>query len=188
MAIHEKLYTVDTFWDLCQEMDSDSRFELIEGVIHEIPPSSAIPAIVALKIGKFLDNYVEKHRLGFVAGADAGFVMNENTVLSPDVAYISAERLKELPERFFPIPPDLAVEVVSPTDSIKVVQRKAVQYLEHGTSVVWIVYPAEKSVDVCTLANDGGLLIHEVQADGILDGRNLLPNLQIALVDIFPSM
>lgn len=176
MTIQEKLYTADTFWDLCQEMDSDSRFELIEGVTHKTPLSSAIPAIVALQTGRFLGNYISDHQLGFVAWADAGFVMNDNTVLSPDAAYIAAERLKELPERFFPIPPYLAVEVVSPSDSIKAVQCKAVQYLEHGTSVVWIVYPAEKSVDICTLTDDGGLLIHEVQADGTLDGENLLPN------------
>lgn len=183
MTIQEKLYTADEFWEICQEAARDLRLELREGVIYEMPPTSAIPTVITGRIVWLLNNFVIANNLGYVSVADGAFRLSDDTVLVPDAAYISKERLPELPDRFFPIAPDLAVEV----DSIKAVQRNALQYLTHGTSIVWIVYPAEQSVDICVLGDDGGLLIHEVTIEGALDGGQLLPGLKLELKDVFPS-
>lgn len=76
--------------------------------------------------------------------------MSEDTRFTPDVVFIRKDRLPEIPDRAVPVAPDFAVEIVSPTDSVQVTHRKALQYLEHGTQMVRIVYPSERLVDVYT--------------------------------------
>jgi len=73
---------------------------------------------------------------------------------------------------------------VSPTASLRKVQRKARKYLEHGTKLVWIVYPDEETVDVCRLSESGSLMIDEVGKDGVLDGGDALP-FTLPLTELF---
>lgn len=186
MVIHEKTYTSDDLWELSKRDEAGDKFyELIDGEIVEMSPSSGKPGVIALRIGRFLQQFVDDANLGFVGGADTGFQLTPKDVLSPDVGFISKARHPNYPERYFLGAPDLAVEVVSPTDSLKKVQRKARKYLEHGTKLVWIVYPDEETVDVCRLTEGGSLLIDEVSKYGTVEGGDALPGFTLALSEVF---
>ncbi|MFO7321903.1 MAG: Uma2 family endonuclease [Chloroflexota bacterium] len=185
MVIHEKAYTADDLWELSKQPGYEEKFlELIDGEIEELSPSSGKSGVIGLRIGRFLQQYVDDARLGYVGGADTGFELSPKNVLSPDAGYISFGRHPEYPKRYFIGAPDLAVEVVSPTASLRKVQRKARKYLEHGTKLVWIVYPDEETVDVCRLSESGSLMIDEVGKDGVLDGGDALP-FTLPLTELF---
>ena len=102
---------------------------------------SFTPSRIAAEIVYQL-NSISRHDIGYVTGAD-GAIMSDENVLIPDVGDISKARL-QMPDREAPVPPDLAVEVKSPTDRKRALRRKAERYLEHGTRMVWPVFPDEQ--------------------------------------------
>ena len=187
MAVREKRYTTDDFWAIATlPENADKRLELIDGEIYEMP-ASFIPSKIAVRFSRFIDIFVDENDLGHVTDPDGSYIISEHDTFIPDVGFVSRERLPEMPERECPVPPDLAVEVVSPTDSVKAVQRKALRYLEAGTRMVWIAYPKEQSVDVCLPAEGGGMIVHEKTIDDVLDGGDVLPGFKLAVREIFPE-
>ena len=185
-AVEKRLYTADDLWDMQSRPENqDKNFELIDGELHEVTPNSLTSGLIAMEIAFYLKLHVKEYDLGFVAGSDAGFTISPGNTLEPDVAFIAKSRLPKMPERYFEGAPDLAVEVVSPTDSIKATQRKAKRYLLAGTQLVWILYPADKTADACTLTPEGDMVIHDIAADGELDGGGVVPDFKVALKDLF---
>lgn len=189
MVVQEKRYTVAEFETIADAPENANRLlELIEGEIVEKMPSFR-PSYIAGIILTYINIFLFQHPIGRATVADGSYVMDEENEFIPDVAYISKERMPELPDRKALIPPDLAVEVVSPTDSIRDVQRKAQKYLRLGTRMVWIVYPDDQSVDVCLPDPDmaDGMRVRVVRDDGVLDGGDVLPGFTLAVKDIFPA-
>jgi Uma2 family endonuclease len=182
MAVRPKLYRSDEFLALENLPDNAGRIlELIDGEIVEKLPSFS-PSRIAMLIGHFLLNFA--HNLGYVTGADGGYVMSERDVFNPDVGYISKERLPVLPEREVPVPPDLAVEVKSPTDTKRALRLKVERYLAAGTRLVWLVFPEERVVEVYRPSED----VHSVGIDGVLDGGDVLPGFTLKVRDIFAGL
>jgi Uma2 family endonuclease len=95
-----------------------------------------------------------------------------DTVLGPDVVYWSRERLPEMPAGFVEVPPDLAVEVVSPSDTHKHLHEKVLHYLDHHVPLVWVVDPAARTVTVYRSRQDVRILAEdeEIGGDGVLPG------------------
>jgi Uma2 family endonuclease len=188
MAVQQRLYTVD---DL-REMDgvtenADKRFELIRGVIFEMPAPSPIHAYIANKFGRYLDEFVEEHDLGYVFGDSCSYQLSDIDELIPDASFISKARQPSLPlPEAFEIAPDLAIEVVSPSNRPREMLNKVETYLKYGTRQVWVVYPDEKIVDVYRSADDDGLLVQSVGIDDALDGDELLPGFSLAVRRVFP--
>ena len=109
--------------------------------------------------------------------------MSDDSVFVPDAAYISKQRLPEIPDQEVPIPPDLAVEVKSPSDSKRKMRQKAEKYLAFGTRLVWLVFPHEQLVEIYTPDQD----VLTIGIDGVLDGADVLPGFSLPVRDIFPD-
>jgi Uma2 family endonuclease len=105
-----------------------------------------------MKLAQLLANHVEKQQLGVVYAAETGFILGRNpdTVRAPDVAFVSQSRADQIEDDtgFVPFAPDLAVEVVSPTDTFSAVEEKAFDWLSAGTRLVLLVDPATCCVHV----------------------------------------
>ena len=135
MATTKVRLTAEDLWRLG---GSDVRRELVDGEVIEMPPAGAEHGEYTMRLGHRLTDHVERHGGGEVVGGDAGFVVDvpadSERVRAPDVAFISAGRIPggRLPVGFFPGAPDLAVEVLSPSDNPVDVQRKIRDYLEAG--------------------------------------------------------
>jgi Uma2 family endonuclease len=186
VAREEKLYTADDLWEITQRGENaDKHFELVEGVIFEVSPSSAISSIIAIELAVFLRNYVKAHDLGFISGSDGTYNLGSGNVFAPDVAFVQKARLPQIPERFFPIPPDLTIEVLSATGSARATQRKAAKYLAAGTQAVWIVDPMSKEVDICRATDQGKMLIRTLTTEDTLDGGEVLPGFTLPVKAIF---
>ena len=120
MVIGEKLYTADEFWVIAQLPENeDKRLALLDGVIVEVPPSSQKNTVTAARIIYFFNAFVIPRNLGYVTGADGGFTLDARNARQPDVAFISKARHARLEGVVFPLAPDLAVEVISPSESGK---------------------------------------------------------------------
>lgn len=183
MAIDKQLYTLDEYHSILDMPENRDRIlELIDGELVEKMPSFT-PSRIAMNISFFFKLYLREHPLGYVTGADGGYIMPNGNVLIPDVGYISKVRLPEEPEREAPVPPDLAVEVKSPTDSKRAMRRKAERYLELGTRIVWLVFPDEQQVEVY-LSNED---VKTVGVDGTLEGGEVLPGFTLSVRELFLS-
>jgi Uma2 family endonuclease len=112
MVIQKRTYTYKEFVEF-QDLpeNADRIFELIEGEMVEKMPSF-MPSKIGMRIGRLVGNFVDENEIGYVTGADGGYVLSDEDTFNPDVAYIS-KHLPEIPRREVIGPPDCAVEVKS---------------------------------------------------------------------------
>lgn len=168
----------DRFAALPENMELD--LEYIAGEIVDVvtnPKSSQI----GVRLARHIDAFVETHALGHVTGADGGYqVAGERYI--PDVGYISSTRMPQLDDEagYITKPPDLAVEVVSPTDSERLLMIKVGNYLADET-VVWVVYPSEKTIAVYV----PGKPVQVLAEEDTLDGGDVLPGFSLPMIQVF---
>lgn len=181
MDVQHKLITLEEFETFLQLPENTSRiFELIDGEIVEKMPSNPLSSNIATRIIIPIGNYLATNDIGYLTTEAGGYKIFGDTYV-PDVAFISKSRLPELPYiGFAPIPPDLAVEVVSPTDDKDELLSKVANYLAAGV-LVWVLYPLEKEVKVFA----PGQPVQTVDIKGVLDGGEVLPGFKLAVKDIF---
>ncbi|MGH2531636.1 MAG: Uma2 family endonuclease [Thermomicrobiales bacterium] len=176
-----KLYTVEDV----EAMGSDVPYELIRGELREVSPSFVGPSIITSRIHVRVALHVEERDLGFVTSAEGGFVLlrDPDVMVAPDVGFIRAERLPQGIEfeGFCPVPPDFAVEVMSPSDRPGKVQEKVDLYLGAGVPLVWWVKPRDRVVAVYR-PDQPAMLYREGDE---LDGAPILPDFRLAVADIF---
>ena len=187
MEIREGLYDIDDLWRIVCDADDDKRYELIEGELVEMPPPGEEHGHLLIWLGMFLAQYVSENQLGRVT-ADSGFHAKDDryTLLGPDIAFRRLDPVTEPASRkWVPVMPDLAVEIKSPSNTMAELRRKAALYLERGAQLVWIVIPAEKSVEVCRLGDDGEILSEVIGPDGVLSGEGVLPGFELDLTKLF---
>jgi Uma2 family endonuclease len=139
--------TAEQFWELARD---GQRKELVKGEVRLMPPAGAEHGFVAMSFGARLTLFVQSNKLGAVFAAETGFVIGRHpdTVRAADVAFVTKKRLPPggIPVKFFPGAPDVAVEVVSPSDTFDEVEDKVGEWLTAGSQLVLVVSPAKKLV------------------------------------------
>jgi len=181
MTVKPGVQTID---DLLALPDDGKRYELHDGVIVEVGTSSRDHAKIGIHIGRLLLNYLDFSGLGGeVVGADGTFELDIHNTRVPDVAYVSAEKTKKLPNGtvFYPFAPDLAVEIKSPSNTVDEMRELAEFYLRSGSRLVWSVDFQKRSIRVYRTGHKP----IEVTDDGVLDGYDVLPGLKVRVADIF---
>lgn len=182
MAVQSRRYTVEEFDRLVElPENADRRLEYIGGEIIEVVSNTYASAVASL-ISYWLNHYIIQHKSGYVTGADGGYIVAGERYI-PDVAFISKVRQPTLSDRpYNPLAPDLAVEVLSPSNDPRTMRLKVANYLTAGT-VVWIVDPERKSVEIYT----PGQTAYTAGFHDVLDGGSVLPGFSLAVRDIFPD-
>jgi Uma2 family endonuclease len=165
---------------------TDRLYELVDGVLVEkvmgFPES-----FLALEIGRLLGNYVTERDLGIVAGEAGMLRLLHHLVRIPDVSFISWDRLPNREVPADPIPdlaPDLAVEVLSESNTEKEMQRKLKEYFLAGVQLVWYVDPQTRTVDVYTAPDR----LTRLTGEQTLTGGDVLPGLALPLQQVFARM
>lgn len=186
MAIRQKL-TVQDLWNLGE---GDVRRELVNGEVIEMAPVGGIHGLIVTRLSRKLDEFVDRHGSGNVLVGDVGFILalprDPERVRAPDIAFVSRERIAVggLPEGFLRGAPDIAVEVLSPSDNPIDVQQKVRDYLDAGGRLVWIVASQARTATV--YRSDGSAqLLRESEN---LDGETVLPGLLIPLEALFHNL
>jgi Uma2 family endonuclease len=163
----------------------DARTELVQGEVVRMSPAGFEHGVIALRLGARLLAFVEAHELGAVCGAETGFLIGRNpdTVRAPDVAFVARERLGEGPrvKTFLPFAPDLAVEVVSPSERAEGVQERVRDWFAGGVRQVWMVYPSVERVHVLRSPADVQIL----GGGETISGGDLLPGFSCPVAALF---
>ncbi len=183
IVIEDKLYTSEEFLEISR--DTSRVYELTKGRLTIMSPAGRNHGKLALRIGARIQVFVDENDLGEAYAAETGFKLETepDTVLAPDVSFVNKERLPagEMTAGFLPGPPDLAVEVVSPSERASEVQTKVKAWLTHGTKLVWIVEPTSRTVNVYRA--DGSAALLDISA--MLDGEDVLPGFTMPLESLF---
>jgi Uma2 family endonuclease len=165
----------------------DGNYELVHGEVKE-RCVSIHSSWTGHRISARLDQFAEQSGLGFAFGSDIQLRIwpdDPNNVRRPDGAYIRAIRFAggRLPEAgYLEVAPDVVAEAVSPNDPAEYVETKVREYLAAGVGLIWVAYPANRTVHVFR-ANGTVDVLDET---GTLEGEDLLPGLKIPVIEIFP--
>jgi len=165
--------------------DDDRPVELVNGeLIWMTPTGYKHGHLVGLVYGALRD-HVRSTGAGEVLAGEPGFVLRRSpdTVRAPDVAYIDASMIPGPDDelRFIDGAPNLAVEILSPTQSRAEVDAKACEYIACGSRLVWVIYPQPRTASVWRA--DG--TTEHVPPDGYLRGEDVLPGFELRLAELF---
>jgi Uma2 family endonuclease len=175
-----------TVADLPAPADNEQHYELVRGDLLMMSPVSPVQGHYAARLIGALQPYVEDNDLGAVYTAEPGFTLElepELVIRAPDVAFVRKERIPPAEQQagYWPLAPDLAVGVISPSETATSVQAKVQDYLAAGTRLIWLVYPDNKIVVEYQLP----LQIRQYDIAESLAGGAVIPGFQYALQRLF---
>ncbi len=165
------------------EARSDRICELVDGILVEKPMAS-YESLLAGRIIHTLWNCLEEQDLGIVLGEAGMLRIQPGQVRVPDVSFIRWERMpgRRLPDqRIYPLAPDLAVEVLSESNTEAEMQRKLHEYFSTGTRLVWYIDPRTRTARVYTAEDQWD----DLDANGALSGGEVLPGFRLSLEKLF---
>lgn len=160
------------------------RRELIRGELKEMAPAGHRHGHIAHEIALSLGSHVKATKPGRVYAAETGFKLESNpdTVRTPDVEFVTAGRLENLPDTgYFPGPPDLAIEIVSPNDRHSDVEEKLEMWLFYGVKMVVTINPQTRTATVYRSLDS----IRMMREDGVLEGEEVVPGWALPLAEVF---
>jgi Uma2 family endonuclease len=169
-------------------MPDGGHYELIDGELRE-RNMNLLSSRVAVSLARRLDVHCEQNNLGWVVDAECGykcFPWKPNRIRRADVSFIRLDRLPSNEQRsngYVTLPPDLAVEVVSPNDRVSELDEKIDEYLRAGVSLIWIMNPETQKVQVWR--RDGSVI--PLRAEDELSGEDVVPGFRCRVVDLFPN-
>lgn len=171
--------------ELFHHRNEPYRHELIAGRLYEMEPPGALHGAIVAQVGYLLASHVIEHRLGRVFGAETGFQLasDPDTVRAPDAAFVSAERMATtgLPEKYLLGAPDVAVEVLSPSDRPAAVQAKAHAWLDAGARAVALVSPRMATVTVLRSRTD----VRVLSEPQVLDLGDVIAGFAVPVAELF---
>jgi Uma2 family endonuclease len=177
--------TVDEFLALSLP---DGKAELVRGDLRLTPPPAAFHGLVASNIVLALGMHVRRHALGRVFGDNVGdeLTMIPRTVRVPDASFIRAARLpaEGFGRGLFRSHPDLAVEVLSPSESASDLEEKLDDYLSAGTPLIWVIDPMRRTVMV--VAPD--VPVRWLRDEQLLEGGDVVPGFLCPLAEVFDGI
>ncbi|MBD2069560.1 Uma2 family endonuclease [Leptolyngbya sp. FACHB-671] len=181
LSTEKKVWTDEEFMALSRD---GHRYELVDGEVLDMGNSGMEHGGIGSLLGGLLAIYVKQHKLGIVCDSSTAFTLKTGNKRSPDVSFVAKDRLKGLkrpPRGFFQGSPDLAVEILSPSNTIEEIHDKIVEYFDNDTRLVWVIHPDEKYV----------LVYHSPEPDRFLrpgdhlDGEDIVPGFSMAVSELF---
>ena len=167
-------------------LEGDARFELVKGELRPMSPAGGRHGRIITRIAYPLTAFVKEHRLGEIFPADTGFILGRNpdTVRAPDVAFVRVDRMSIVAETdgYCLGAPDLAVEVVSPSNRIHEIEKKVGEYFAAGGRAVWVVKPKRRTITIYIPAADPIVLPTTAR----IDGGEVIPGFSLKVIDVFP--
>jgi Uma2 family endonuclease len=157
--------------------------ELIDGVLVE-KAMGFYESRLGLILAYLLETYLDSHPLGIVLGESGLMRVDAEQIRIPDVAFYSWDHF---PKKLLPlgqildVVPDLAVEILSPTNTNKEMDRKRREYFAGGAKLVWEVYPQEKLVKAFTAPKEATT----IDENGVMDGGTVLPGFTLSVKEWF---
>jgi Uma2 family endonuclease len=180
-TVAQHLMTAEEFW---RSPENRKHSSLIRGEIVESMPPGAKHGTVAIRLAMRLGQWAESSGRGCV-GAESGFILGRDPdiVRGPDLYYVRVDRIPKpgIPDAFWNLAPDLAVEVVSPSETAYEIQEKVGDFLAAGTPRVWVVYP--RTGEVVIHRADGSA--RTFVGNALLEDSDVLPGFSCRVAELF---
>jgi Uma2 family endonuclease len=171
LSTEKKIWTDEEFMALSRD---GHRYELVNGEVVDIGNSGMEHGDIGSYLGGVLAIYVRQHKLGTVCDSSTAFTLKDGNKRSPDISFVAKDRLKGLkrpPRSFFSESPDLAIEILSPNNTVEEIHDKIVEYFDNNTRLVWVIHPDEKYV----------LVYHSPEPDRFLRSTDYLDGEEVVL-------
>ncbi len=181
----KKLWTDEAFIAL---PDDGHHYEIVNGELIDMGNSGAKHGYIAIILSSALFAVVMAQKLGALFDSSTAFKMKNGNKRSPDIAFFAKERLQgmtELPSGFLEGAPDLAVEVLSPGNTVEEIDEKIGEYFENGARLVWVVSPTQHYVLVYHCAQEPDRLLKSIDS---LDGEAVIPGFSLPVADLFQKL
>jgi Uma2 family endonuclease len=164
-------------------IEHEGKVELVNGELRYMTPAGIEQGAISADLLTRLNNYVRRHKLGRVFDAQTGFRPPNHNLRAPDISFVRKERLPEgkLPEGFGDFPPDLAVEVFAPDETVDDYADKVKEYLGWGVRSVWLVDPNTQTVTVCRPDGTRAAL----KGNQVLSGEEVVPGFKCRVRTLF---
>jgi Uma2 family endonuclease len=167
-------------------IEDEKRYEVYEGFLAMVPAPSTEHQRISSEIEFNLKRFIEENGLGHIFYAPTDVVLAEDIVLQPDILFIARGRLDIIETRAVMGPPDLVVEIASPSTSFYDTVKKREIYQRYGVKEFWLVFPEEKAIEVMTLEDGGYVEFSVAKGEGIVASK-VLKGLELDLKEIFVS-
>ncbi|MDA0591215.1 MAG: Uma2 family endonuclease [Planctomycetota bacterium] len=167
-------------------LSDEKNYELVDGKLVELN-MSGLSSEVAMILAWHLMNFVRPQGLGSVFGSDCGyqcFSFAPQQVRKPDVSFVAVGRISDAEKEagYVRVAPDLAVEVISPSDGFHNTEEKVAEYLSAGVRLVWIIDPLAR----IAIVHRQDASYERLGADGSLSGEDVLPGFECRITDLLP--
>ncbi|MEK6699452.1 MAG: Uma2 family endonuclease [Nitrospirota bacterium] len=179
-ATIKKKYTYQDYL----KMPEDKRYELIEGELLMTPSPKMDHQRISLRLVSRMERFVEEKSLGEVLEAPADVYLDEESVVQPDILFISKDRIGIIGEDNVKGAPDLVVEILSESTAYRDTVQKKVLYARFGVKEYWIVAPREKFIEIYSLKNKEYGLVKTYFYDDALESQ-VLKGFRVSLKEIF---
>lgn len=164
------------------------RYEIVNGELIDMGNSGAKHGYIAVILSAALFNCVSTQKLGAMFDSSTAFKMKSGNKRSPDISFMAKERLQgldDLPDGFLEGAPDLAVEILSPSNTVEEIDQKLVEYFDNGSRLVWVIHPRQKYVLVYRNAQEPDRLL---KSNDSLDGEDIVPDFTLPIADLFQKL
>ncbi len=181
----KKVWTDAEFMALSRD---GHRYELVNGELVDMGNSGAKHGYVAILLSAALFHCVSTQKLGALMDSGTAFVMKSGNKRSPDISFVAKERLQgldELPDGFLEGAPDLAIEILSPSNTVEEIHDKLVEYFESGARLVWVIHPKEHYVLVYRSSTQPDRLL---KSTDMLDGEDIIPGFMLPVSNLFQKL
>jgi Uma2 family endonuclease len=182
--IQNKVWTDAEFMAL---PDDGDHYEVIDGELVSLGNSGMEHGNIGIFLGGLIEIFVRQHKLGVTCDSSTAFKMKGGNKRSPDISFVSKERLvglKRIPKGFFNGAPDLVVEIISPGNTFDEIHSKIEEYFESGTRLLWVIHPDERYVLVYHSPQPDCLL----RGDDALDGEDVILNFKASVSELFITL
>lgn len=166
--------------------DEGYKYEVVDGELRMSPKNNFQHENLCGRLFLELANFNRTHGLGVVLGSNLGCWMNNRNCRAPDISFIPKDRLQRLgfrpsTRKFLPGAPDLAVEVISPSNTRQEIDDRLKDFFASGTRIAWVIHPDEQFVEICHSPTERKML----GPGGMIDGEYLLPGFRYPIDELF---
>ena len=164
------------------------RYEIVNGELIDMGNSGAKHGYVCSILMILLGGYVRLHKLGAMFDSSTAFKMKSGNKRSPDISFMAKERLQgldDIPDGFLEGAPDLAVEILSPSNTVEEIDQKLIEYFDNGSRLVWVINPKQNYILVYRNGQEPDRLL---KSNDSLDGEEIVPGFNLPVVELFQKL
>jgi Uma2 family endonuclease len=168
--------------------DDECRYEIVNGELVVMGNSGALHGYISIVLSSALFAIVSPQKLGVLFDSSTAFKMKNGNKRSPDISFFAKERFQgiaDLPIGYLEGAPDLAVEILSPGNTVEEISTKLVEYFENGTRLVWVINPIQHYVLVYRSAQEPDRLL---KRGDFLDGEGVINGFSFAVDQLFQRL